>query len=428
LYILLLFSIVLSLYLHGLQKDFWAGVVLGLLLPIKYIPALFVLYFALQKNYKLILGASLSCAIVLLAGLYFTSPEFNYYYYVHILPRHLSGQLQDPYSATFQSYNSLLNGLFTYDPSLNRTPLHNSAVLGVFLKTFVSLAFLTATAFAAHLFPANEVRTKTLYGAAMLLLVALVNSPASATYHFVLLIVPVVIVVSIIVRPQYNGILFLSSMTKSVPTLQQIVTLVALYAVINLFPFHKLFVFDRHGWLTLVAYIKLLLLTSFFFLAMPRSLFRNRVFLMSIAGIILFAAGVATSEKKSESDNAVWAGIPGLIIKELSVRNDSLFYQRETRTGYIRCANGSVTTLHVEPRRTSHDGKFTLYDSLSGGSSEIVVRNNFAQQSVILTRGNSKNVEPVWAENDTGIYFLSDRGRGIDCTTVYYLPFDKYKL
>ena len=353
LYILLFFLIILSLYLHEKGKDFLAGAAMGLFLPIKYIPVLFIAYFALEKNIRFLIGSVLSCRRSVIRWSLLHQYRFQPVLLLQIFPSHLAGQIQDPYLAIFQSYNSLFNRLFVYDPSLNQSPFFASDALRFFFKTLLAVTMAVTTVFAIRIFPAKDAKTKTVYATALLLLFALVNSPASATYHFVLTIIPVIFLISLEQEGQYSGVLLFSIIDERIYKSKKIVPIVLLYGAINIIPFQILFTFDGRGLLTIFAYLKLFLLTAFFLLSLPRDIFMNRTFRRMMLASVIVVIGLTAVQKKPPTDGAAsGAGYPGLIIKELSAQNDSLFYVRETRTGYIRCVNGEQTNAAPLPRRT----------------------------------------------------------------------------
>jgi hypothetical protein len=307
--------------------------------------------------------------------------------------------------------------LFVYEPSLNPNPALNFPSAKIFLKTVLSLLFLSLTIFSIKFFEANENKHKILFGISMLTLFGLVNSPASATYHFILMILPMVFLLPIIKEGYYiNHKNFLPF-------------LICTYTLMNMFPFHKLFIFDNNKWFSVLAYTKLFLLTIYFLICIPHKVFMQKFFKITLTIIILISLFVTfISNKTKKYDNAIWAGYDGLIIKNLSIQNDTLFYIRETRACYQNFLNDKLTTLNFPPQReTSRDGIFFLFDSTANSNSEIFVHNVYTKKVFQLTYNDSKDINPVWSSDDKKIYFLSDRGRGIDCTTIYFINFDKTK-
>lgn len=62
---LIFFGFCLSYWLLRRKHPWLAGLVLGLIVPLKFYPALFVLYFAWRRNWALVAGAVISCLSVL---------------------------------------------------------------------------------------------------------------------------------------------------------------------------------------------------------------------------------------------------------------------------------------------------------------------------------------------------------------------------
>jgi hypothetical protein len=66
---LIFFVFCLSYWLLRRQHPWLAGLVLGLIVPLKFYPALFVLYFVWRRNWALVAGALIGCLVVLAVSL-----------------------------------------------------------------------------------------------------------------------------------------------------------------------------------------------------------------------------------------------------------------------------------------------------------------------------------------------------------------------
>ena len=415
-YLLLALLIVAALYLEDRNWNITSGILLGLAFPIKYFTALFILYFLFRKNFRLIAGAILGASVVIVAGLLITGMKVNEYYLTTILPQHLAGNIQDPFSVNFQSFSSLFNRLFVQNESLNAHPLVNSSFLAVWLKSFVSLTCL-AILVCAFLMTRNiGDRQKVWYGASLLTLFGLVTSPAAASYHYVLLVIPMVLLV-VLSRSNLDGtgLEFLERRSG---------LFLAVYVAVNLFPFYWLYRFKPGSLFQLLAYSKLVLLTLFFLFAVPPDVIKGKSIrtILPAAALLALALLVVFPTQSVESDGAVWVPVSGLIISDFSFQDGSMYYYRESPTGFVAMKNGFVTSEKLPiSRRTSVDGAFTVFDSTIANYSQVFVRNNRNGFVVQLTRVNARNSDPTWSPDDSRIYFLSDRGRGIDCTAVFFI-------
>jgi hypothetical protein len=450
LYLVLLLSILLGLWLYLRGNSFWAGVCFGLLTPIKYVPIVFVLYFLARRNWRLVAGAALSIAIVLLLGLVFTSLDLNLFFLTQILSPHLAGRIVNPFTVAFQSYPALLNRLLVYEPSLNAAPALDFTPGRDALKNVMSWSLIALTIFGIRAFasgadlradllsrarwfgggiqavptrtepireqaaPYEVDRRRTIFTVALLTLLSLVNAPAMATYHLVLMIAPMALLAGL-----------LAERDGKLPAM-----LIVLYAIVHFFPFSRLYRFDGDGWLTIVAYAKLFLLTAFFLLYLPVGIVRSPAFAVTFVAIAGLSVAFAAIKPSPASDGAIWAGYDGLIIRNLAAQRNRLFYAREVSDGFAAYVNGTPSQESPPPPRTrSQDGTYLLYAapvrSGLGSSDQIFIQNTSTLAIRQLTFAEGKSIEPVWSQDDRRVYFLSDRGRGIDCTTIYYMDIDQ---
>jgi hypothetical protein len=422
-YALLTFAISAALFLEQRGKHFVAGVFLGALLPIKYFTALFVIYFLVQKNFRLVGGAIIASIVVIGAGIVFTSVRLNEYYIAAILPQHLAGNIQNPFAANFQSFHSLLKRLFVPNESLNPHPLANVPFLASWVTVTIPIIFLGIIVAAVRSVAWRSGVYEMWYVVSLLVVYGLVTSPASASYHLVLLVIPVVLISAIAMESERTGKLEFIK--------RRIASLVAIFAVMNFLPLYKLYRFDGDSILTLLAYLRLGLLAAFFLLLLPPQIWRTHfLHRMLIGAVVLsFLLTVVRSQHKVENDGAVWAGFDGLILKQLALRDNSFFYERESPAGFVAMKNREITNDDPPaPRRISHDGVWSAFDSTIGFFPQIFLRNNRTGAIAQLTHTGSRNSEPVWSDNDRRLYFLSDRDRGVDCTTIFYFLLDKKSL
>ena len=422
-YLVLTLLIALALAAEGNGKNFLAGLLLGAAAPIKYFTLLFIAYFLLRKNYRLVMGAIVSTLAVFGAGLVFAGVGVNEYYLTDILPRHLAGNIQNPFAVNFQSFNSLINSLLVRSDTLNPNPVIESAFLASWLKLFLSLFFLLLLVGGIYSVRWKEKKHRTLYDASLLTLFGLVTSPASASYHLVLLILPMVFLVSLF--PQWereNDVEF---------PRRRMLLIGAAYVAINMVPFQLLCNFTDRSLLQLLAYSKLFLLVTLFMAALPPDILHSRLLRRSVIAAFAFSFAVALARHTAakEKDGAVWTGVDGLIIADLSYHDGSLYYCRETPSGFVGMKDGRRWRLNRPlPDRTTEDGVFTAFDSSLGSSREIFIRDNTICTIHQVTRSRGINKEPVWSSDGSRLYFLSDRGRGIDCTTIFYIPVERSEL
>ncbi|RMF66624.1 MAG: DUF2029 domain-containing protein, partial [Calditrichaeota bacterium] len=249
-YLLLLTTLLLGIYLNDRGKPVWAGVALGSFIPVKYVGLVYVLYFAFRRNWRLVGAALATAAAVAGATLLLSDASTVTTFFTDVLPRHLRGEVQDPFAIYFQSWNSLLRRMFLYEPTLNPSPALNAAWLYFLLKNLIFWSLVTAFVLLLVHARFEKPRDTFLFHMGLLPLAVLLLSPGSATYHFLLLAIAAVLFTKLLLDQGQ---------------IRQATGLALLFLVVNLPHFMKL----RHlatGWLTPLAYTRLWFLLLFFIL------------------------------------------------------------------------------------------------------------------------------------------------------------------
>ncbi len=212
-YLLLITSLLLGVYFYQRQKMIWAGIAIGCFIPVKYIGILFLMYFTWRKQGRLVGVAIATVVFILIITVWMGGVEVFQSFAAEVFPRHLRGEVQAPYAINFQSWNSLFRNLFLYHEALNTHPLWHSPVLFVVLKNMIlwSLAGLSVFVLARAEF--KQVGHTFLFHVGFIPLALLVNSPASVTYHFLLLSLPCVFFVKILLdKKNMLGAVFLAGL------------------------------------------------------------------------------------------------------------------------------------------------------------------------------------------------------------------------
>ncbi|MEE8584508.1 MAG: glycosyltransferase family 87 protein, partial [Acidobacteriota bacterium] len=246
-YLLLTASILGGLELARRGHPVAAGIVLGSLVPVKYFGGFFLLYFAWKRQWKLFWAGAASALAMAMASLAAVGWRAWESFLLQVLPRHLTGEIQDPYSVAFQSWNSLLRRLFLFEATLNPRPLAESPLAFFIFKSllFWGLAALCLLIFIRMRFPSSE--QQRLFELGWIPLVVLLLSPGSATYHFLLLSISAACWVGLAILQGRLGTVLL---------------LAGLFAAVNLPHTVWLRPLAQGAWMPL-AYSRLWLLTAF---------------------------------------------------------------------------------------------------------------------------------------------------------------------
>lgn len=250
-YVLVSLSCIAGYYSYLRGRRGWAGASFGLFAPIKYYPLVFLLYFASRAEWRVVFAGSIVMAGVIAASIAILGWPIHQDFLGSILGNHLIARLslQDPFTASFQSFDTLFRRLFVLDPALNPHPLLDAPRLqglGVLcVKTVILLATLIALVRLARRDGAAAIAPSI----GLLGVVTLLLAPATASYHFVLLWLPVALLIDY-------------CLAQGVPVFAYL--LLGSYALIGFFPYGHALAFEGRGALTLLAYPRLFLCLALF--------------------------------------------------------------------------------------------------------------------------------------------------------------------
>jgi Glycosyltransferase family 87 len=250
-YILVSLSCVLGYYAYVKGRPVLAGVCFGLFSPIKYFPVVILTYFAFRKEWKLVLGGATAILAVALISIGVLGWKIHEEFLSSILGNHLVANLsmQDPFTASFQSFDTLFRRLFVFDATQNPQPwvaLPRLQVIGLIItKASIFLAGIATLVKLAR----SDVGNAAAPSIGLLGVLTLLLAPATATYHFVLLWLPVGLLVDYFFR-------------QGTPIRAYLI--LGIYALIGFFPYRFTAPFEGRGGLTVLAYPRLLLLLAMF--------------------------------------------------------------------------------------------------------------------------------------------------------------------
>ena len=259
LYIVVSFSILLGYYFYTRNKPVLAGICLGILVPVKYYPIVFIIGFAMMKQWRIVLASLVTILFVCAASVVVLGTEIHLQYLDSVLGNHLLSHFsnQNLFSPAFQSWDSLLRTLLVYDEVLNPNPLLDSHAAFLLLKSAIIMLFAALTAYAMWRVWLSRQMESIRLAFPLLGVLALLIAPGTATYHYLLLWLPIGILLSTMWDRDRLGIFWLT---------------LALYALIGFIPYAFFRQFDGQGILTLIAYPRLALLAGLFVLCLRMSL------------------------------------------------------------------------------------------------------------------------------------------------------------
>jgi Glycosyltransferase family 87 len=250
-YILISTFCLLGYYMYLKHRPWLAGLCLGLFVPIKYYPLCLLAAFALHRQWRVVMGGSIAIAAVALISIGVLGWQVHQIFVADVLFNHLAGHVEPGprFTAVFQSFDTLFDRLFIFDPLrnphpvLDAPPVRTAAVLStkcvLVLAAAAALIKLERGAAAGAVAPAIGI----------LGILALLIAPGSGTYAFVLLWLPVALLIDY----------FLSERAR-VPAYLVLGT----YVLIGFIPYGHTYSFEGRGALTVLAFPRLFLMLAMF--------------------------------------------------------------------------------------------------------------------------------------------------------------------
>jgi hypothetical protein len=253
-YILISTFCILGYYLYLERRPVLAGICLGLFVPIKYFPVIILAYFAFRKEWKVLLGGALAIAGVGLVSIDVLGWKVHEIFFLSVFGNHLTGRLslQDqavPFTAVYQSFDTLFDRLFVFDPVRNPQPLLAAPILRVFGLIAVKGSILLAAVAALIKLAREETSSAAAPSIGILGILVMLIAPATATYTCALLWLPVALLIDY----------FLAKGAR-----MPAYFILATYVIIGFIPYKYGYAFEGHGGLTVLAYPRLYLLVAMF--------------------------------------------------------------------------------------------------------------------------------------------------------------------
>ena len=253
-YILISTFCILGYYLRLKRLPWLAGICFGLFVLIKYFPVIFLGYFAFRKEWKVLMGGALAIAGVGLVSIGVLGWKVHEIFVLSIIGNHLLGHLDQldrtvPFTAVYQSFDTLFDRLFVFDPVQNPQPLLAAPFLRAFSLITVKGSILLAAAATLVKLARGGTSSAAAPSVGILGVLLLLIAPATATYMCVLLWLPVALLIDY----------FLAKGAR-MPAYFTLGT----YVIIGFIPYKYAYAFEGHGGLTVLAYPRLYLLVAMF--------------------------------------------------------------------------------------------------------------------------------------------------------------------
>ena len=228
-YLLLLLILLTSYFLVLKGYASSTGFFLGTGIAIKYFPLVFIPTLISERRWKTLLSTFLVSLILNILAFIILGSKVYADFLDNVLFQHLNGNLdgQSPWSSSFQSWNSLGHQLFLTNNIENPHPFFPSEKMYVVFKILIYAFTLSAGVYLYFKFRKQlDFIEASLSMTAMTILLL---SPATASYHGLLLLFPVTLMGNILlVRGNVRGfilLIFLTGLIGFLPWLLEVLSI-----------------------------------------------------------------------------------------------------------------------------------------------------------------------------------------------------------
>jgi glycosyl transferase family 87/WD40 repeat protein len=185
-YIFLLFLLTLGVWLLLRRHALTGGFVMGAICMLKLYSAPFLLFFLWKRQWRSLLGMLAACLFLGSLSVAWFGWDANVSYISSVFPRAAENAILDPYHPSINTFTNLLRRTFIGEPELNPHPLFNAPIAFFFLRPALTISIL--------LFPLLAVRredTMVQQELAVFLIAILLSSPNTASYVYVVALLPI---------------------------------------------------------------------------------------------------------------------------------------------------------------------------------------------------------------------------------------------
>ncbi len=355
---------------------------------LKLYGAPFFLFLAAKRRVRIIIPSIAALLFFAALQLAIFGWHGTVFYLTQVLPRSLEGQTLNPYQPANNTFITLFRTVLIREPSLNPHPLFDSPAAFAFLQCAFTLSVLLLPALVAWSRPGPVTKTDLAWWSITLLLV----SPNTASYTFVLLALPAVLLLDVWPIRRWPYILLPCCF----------IALPLHASVTNVFP---------RAWLLL-----------FLFIAVGREFFssiRRRTAAWSVVCILTLASGAAVFAAKfpeSPADSAteiamqpaaVYSGFPvvtatGIFYESIAPRQ----YVVERWDGAMFDAFGGDGNAFYPSAPDS--GSRVYFEMFSGGRSSVAYFDFLARQYGAVATIHPNPTAPSISHDGSTLAFLSN--------------------
>jgi Glycosyltransferase family 87/WD40-like Beta Propeller Repeat len=444
-YIFLLFLLTLAFFLLQRGCDGESGFCFGAAFALKLYGGPFLLYLAVRKKRKAIVGMAIAVAVGVAASVVLFGWRDTVFYLTRIFPRSLQAGQIDPYASGNETFNTLLWHSFLPDAELNPRPALTATWLFFFLRPFWNLLIVVLAVLGLH----AERESHSQKGFAWFCIAVLLLSTSMGSYTYILLLLPVALLLNELPRGRAI-VVFLCYLCLTMPVprrldwfFPKLIVLTFLFVWLGMefwrrTPRRQILagvaaaacVSVLIGWKQFNGYreepgrrFELVKVEEGAAFSGSPTVTRKGIFYQSMATdrYVLRWLHQGVIETFSFDGNVFWPSArsaDGPIDFELVSRGTSTRMQLDPATGTVSTA-ATPTTMQQSDSLVSPDGKWVAFVSTQGGPRQIWIREMGSSTAKQVTGGDCNSWDPAWELDSSALVFASDCGRANGMPTLY---------
>jgi hypothetical protein len=374
-------------------REATGGALLGLIFALKLYAAPFIFYFAVRRQWRAFWGMTGMVALLTLAAIAMFGWSGVWFFVANIMLRGIEGEVVDPYSPGVGSLTVLLRRMFVPEAGLNPHPLLDAPAAFFFLRALYMLGVLAFSLLALPKRDGQDGKNQNARSFAWFVIVLIALSPVTATYHFILLLVPVTL---LLLRDE--------SVVWSAG-------LIALYVLVELplRPWNS-WLFPK-AWLLLA----LLLYTGWPFVRRIRigpALATAGIVIAASAGDAFFQWRAYRTEPQIVNQRVL--AEPGAIFSSAAALSPGqIVYESMTDGRFVLRTSGSAGSRilefegHALHPSVPRAGDPVYFELLAGGHSHISMVRDSSQTPESVAGADLDGVEPAISPDGTKLAFVS---------------------
>jgi Glycosyltransferase family 87/WD40-like Beta Propeller Repeat len=202
-YLLLLVLIVAGCWAYLREYYVLAGVLVALAAAAKIFPVMFFIFFLQRRAWRALVAGAVTGLASLVVSVAVFGWNLHRTYLHELLPWTLRGEALPPYVAASASISSVLHYLFLAEPQWNPQPWHSSPLCYALLQPTLQMLALAPAILLIRRQDRTQGRILLEWSALLVASVAISTLPAS--YHFVLLALPVCVLAALLLQREWYG-------------------------------------------------------------------------------------------------------------------------------------------------------------------------------------------------------------------------------